>query len=59
MAQPRSVAELERLLQQAEQRAEREQQRADEAERELQEERQRAEREQHLPLNFIFLVAHW
>ncbi|KAH8651722.1 hypothetical protein BGZ61DRAFT_487626 [Ilyonectria robusta] len=60
MAQPRSVEELERLLRQADQRAddaererqeerqraEREQQRADEAERERQEERQRAEREQ-------------
>ncbi|KAH7131168.1 hypothetical protein EDB81DRAFT_135184 [Dactylonectria macrodidyma] len=46
MAQPRSVEELERLLQQSEQRVKREQQRADEAERERQEEQQRATREQ-------------
>ncbi|KAK2675190.1 hypothetical protein RAB80_002234 [Fusarium oxysporum f. sp. vasinfectum] len=60
MAHQRSVGELEKLLQEAvqraeeaererqeeRQRAEREQQRAEEAERERQEERQRAEREQ-------------
>ncbi|RSL40462.1 hypothetical protein CEP54_016112, partial [Fusarium duplospermum] len=42
----RSVEELTRLLQEAERRAEREQQRAEEAEKERQEERRRAEREQ-------------